>query len=65
VLSFAGQKIAPAGVGARHPAFDVTPARYIAAIVTEEGICRPPYESSLAEAVARAEERRRSGAAQR
>jgi len=60
VLSFAGHATAPAGVGARHPAFDVTPARYIAAIVTEEGICRPPYEISLAQAVARTEERRRS-----
>jgi len=60
VLSFAGHAIAPAGVGARHPGFDVTPARYIGAIVTEEGICRPPYQVSLADAVARAEERRRS-----
>jgi len=59
VLSFAGQAIAPAGVGARHPAFDVTPARYISAIVTEEGICRPPYETSLAEAVRGAQVRRR------
>jgi methylthioribose-1-phosphate isomerase len=58
VLSFGGQATAPAGVGARHPAFDVTPARYIQAIVTEEGICRPPYEQSLAEAVAQAERRR-------
>ena len=39
----------PAGVAARHPAFDVTPARYITAIVTDEGICRPPYAKSLAE----------------
>lgn len=60
VLFFAGHSIAPAGVGARHPAFDVTPARYISAIVTEEGICRAPYEASLAEAVALATERRRS-----
>jgi methylthioribose-1-phosphate isomerase len=58
VLSFGGQATAPAGVGARHPAFDVTPARYIQAIVTEEGICRPPYGESLAEAVAQAERRR-------
>ncbi|HSE64351.1 MAG TPA: S-methyl-5-thioribose-1-phosphate isomerase, partial [Thermoanaerobaculia bacterium] len=62
VLSFAGHPIAPPGVGARHPAFDVTPARYISAIVTEEGICRPPYERSLADAVARATARRGSGA---
>ncbi|MDQ5871050.1 MAG: hypothetical protein M3547_02455, partial [Acidobacteriota bacterium] len=50
------------GVGARHPAFDVTPARYIAAIVTEEGICRPPYGDSLAAAVNRAGEARRARA---
>jgi methylthioribose-1-phosphate isomerase len=60
VLSFAGHPTAPAGVSARHPAFDVTPARYIAAIVTEEGICREPYESSLAQAVGLAAERRRA-----
>jgi methylthioribose-1-phosphate isomerase len=58
VLSFAGHPIAPAGVGARHPAFDVTPARYIAAIVTDEGICRPPYAESLSVAVREANERR-------
>jgi len=33
----------------RNPAFDVTPARYIAAIITEKGIARPPYEKSLSE----------------
>ncbi|MEO8349233.1 MAG: S-methyl-5-thioribose-1-phosphate isomerase, partial [Acidobacteriota bacterium] len=60
VLSFAGHPVAPtAGVGARHPAFDVTPARYITAIVTEEGVCRPPYVESLAAAVARARDTRR------
>jgi methylthioribose-1-phosphate isomerase len=58
VLSFAGHPVAPAGVGARHPAFDVTPARYIAAIVTDEGICRPPYTESLAAAVRAAGDRR-------
>ncbi len=31
----------------RNPAFDVTPATYITAIVTERGVCRPPYEKSL------------------
>jgi methylthioribose-1-phosphate isomerase len=63
VLSFAGHPTAPAGVGARHPAFDVTPARYIAAIVTEEGICRPPFTESLAAAVRRADGHRRARAA--
>jgi methylthioribose-1-phosphate isomerase len=61
VLSFAGHPTAPAGVGARHPAFDVTPARYITAIVTDAGICRPPYEESLAQAARRAEEQRPTG----
>src|SRR5262249_14375896 len=42
VLSLAGQLIAPAGVTARYVAFDVTPARYITAIVTDQGICRTP-----------------------
>jgi methylthioribose-1-phosphate isomerase len=40
---------------ARNPAFDVTPAGLIAAIVTEEGVHRPPYETSLA-ALGRASE---------
>ena len=51
MLSFAGHAIAPAGVSARHVAFDVTPARYVTAIVTDRGVCRPPYERSLREAV--------------
>ena len=33
---------------ARNPAFDVTPAELIAAVVTEEGVHRPPYQESLA-----------------
>lgn len=51
VLSFAGQSIAPPGVGARYVAFDVTPSRFITAIVTERGICAPPYGDSLRRAV--------------
>jgi len=42
-----GSPIAPEGVGVLNPAFDVTPARLVAAIVTERGIARPPYASSL------------------
>jgi methylthioribose-1-phosphate isomerase len=48
---FAGSPIAPAGVSARHVAFDVTPARYVTAIVTEKGVARPPYGASLQKAV--------------
>ena len=48
VVVFANTRIAPEGVRALHPAFDVTPAEYISAIITELGIARPPYERSLA-----------------
>ncbi|HEY3176171.1 MAG TPA: S-methyl-5-thioribose-1-phosphate isomerase [Candidatus Polarisedimenticolia bacterium] len=42
------QRIAPDGVPAANPAFDVTPHRYISAIITEAGVARPPYTESLA-----------------
>ncbi|PCI36478.1 MAG: S-methyl-5-thioribose-1-phosphate isomerase [Elusimicrobia bacterium] len=41
VLNIAGHSIAPRGADARHPAFDVTPARLITAIVTDRGIVKP------------------------
>ena len=47
VVEIAGIRIAPEGVPARHPAFDVTPARFITAIVTERGVHRAPYTASL------------------
>ena len=40
-------RIAPETVEVWNPAFDVTPNRYVAAIITEKGICRPPYLESL------------------
>jgi methylthioribose-1-phosphate isomerase len=51
VTHFAGRQVTPEGVGIENPAFDVTPARYVTAIVTERGIARPPYEKSLRELV--------------
>jgi methylthioribose-1-phosphate isomerase len=48
VTHIAGKAISPAGVGVENPAFDVTPAKYVAAIVTECGIARAPYEQALA-----------------
>ena len=48
VTELHGTRIAPDGVGVLNPAFDVTPARYVTAIVTERGIFRAPYEVSLA-----------------
>ncbi|MGC2802661.1 MAG: S-methyl-5-thioribose-1-phosphate isomerase [Candidatus Acidiferrum sp.] len=47
VTHLQGVRIAPADVHAAHPAFDVTPARYIAAIFTERGVARTPYTESL------------------
>ncbi|HZP00760.1 MAG TPA: S-methyl-5-thioribose-1-phosphate isomerase [Terriglobia bacterium] len=47
VTQLAGVGIAPPGVEARHPAFDVTPHRYITAIITERGVAREPYAESL------------------
>jgi len=42
-----GVPVAPENIGVENPAFDVTPARYVTAIVTEKGIARAPYEESL------------------
>jgi methylthioribose-1-phosphate isomerase len=42
-----GQPVAPAGTTVANPAFDVTPARYVSAIITENGVARAPYEENL------------------
>ena len=47
VTHWAGVPTAPEGIEARHPAFDVTPHRYVTAIITERGIAREPYVQSL------------------
>ena len=47
VTRWAGVATAPEKVAARHPAFDVTPHRYVTAIITERGIARDPYTESL------------------
>jgi methylthioribose-1-phosphate isomerase len=47
VTSIGSVEIAPANVAVRHPAFDVTPARLITAIITDRGVLRPPYEESI------------------
>ena len=48
VTTIAGRRIAPEGVEALHPAFDVTPADYVTAIITERGVIRPPFAEGLA-----------------
>jgi methylthioribose-1-phosphate isomerase len=49
VTHLAGKQITPNGVGISNPAFDVTPAKYISAIITERGVLRAPYLESLKE----------------
>jgi methylthioribose-1-phosphate isomerase len=47
VTHLAGQNLAPEGVEAAHPAFDVTPHALISAIITERGIVEPPFKEKL------------------
>ncbi len=53
VTSVFGTRVAPEGVEAANPAFDVTPAELITAIITEVGVLEAPYTESLAEALRR------------
>jgi methylthioribose-1-phosphate isomerase len=47
VTHLGATRLAPEGAGVWNPAFDVTPARLIAGIITERGIARPPFQESL------------------
>jgi methylthioribose-1-phosphate isomerase len=47
VTHIAGRQMVPDGVAVENPAFDVTPAKYIAGIITEKGIARAPFDNSL------------------
>ncbi|MGH9607385.1 MAG: S-methyl-5-thioribose-1-phosphate isomerase [Terracidiphilus sp.] len=49
VTHHGGKQLTPHGVGICNPAFDVTPAKYVTAIVTERGVLRAPYAGSLKE----------------
>jgi methylthioribose-1-phosphate isomerase len=51
VTSIGGVSLAPAGVKAANPAFDVTPHRYITTIITEKGIVRRPYLRQLSKII--------------
>jgi methylthioribose-1-phosphate isomerase len=48
VMVVNGVRIAPESVAAAYPAFDITPNRLVTAIITEQGVARPPYTESLA-----------------
>jgi methylthioribose-1-phosphate isomerase len=47
VTHMAGKQIAPDNIAVENPAFDVTPHRYIAAIITERGVAKPDFSESL------------------
>jgi methylthioribose-1-phosphate isomerase len=49
VTHHGGKQLTPHGVGICNPAFDVTPAKYVTAIITERGVLRAPYTESLKE----------------
>ncbi len=46
-----GTQVAPSGTQVQNPAFDITPARYVSAIITEKGVARAPYEASLSDLI--------------
>ncbi|MGB6688429.1 MAG: S-methyl-5-thioribose-1-phosphate isomerase [Terracidiphilus sp.] len=49
VTHHGGKQLTPHGVGIANPAFDVTPAKYVTAVITERGLLRAPYNESLRE----------------
>ena len=48
ITHFAGKQVTPNGIKIYNPAFDITPAMLVTAIITERGIAYPPYDESLA-----------------
>jgi methylthioribose-1-phosphate isomerase len=62
VVTCGGVRVAPEGIAVANPAFDVTPARLVTAIVTEQGVVRPPFAPGLARVAARPVERSLAGA---
>jgi len=56
VTHHGGKQMAPDGVLVENPAFDVTPARYVTAIITERGIAKAPYPEAMEELKARSSE---------
>lgn len=47
VTHLAGQRIAPTGVGARNPAFDLTPGRLVRGFVSDRGVLQPPFDAGI------------------
>ncbi len=65
VTHVGSEMIAPVGVPVYNPAFDITPHRYLTGIVTEEGVCLPPFAVSLRQAKEAAEARVQANRARR
>jgi methylthioribose-1-phosphate isomerase len=61
VTHFHGEQVAPEGVAVANPAFDVTPHRYVSAIITDAGVAREPYDTSLKALFARGLRRKTTG----
>ncbi|HZA82044.1 MAG TPA: S-methyl-5-thioribose-1-phosphate isomerase, partial [Actinomycetes bacterium] len=53
VSTLAGARVAPEAAAVWNPAFDVTPAALITAFVTDAGVLRPPFQTSIAAALTR------------
>ena len=47
IYRFGRREIGPSGVHVLNPAFDITPAKYVSAIITEKGIIKPPYKKGI------------------
>lgn len=53
VTHYANTRVAPEGIAVRNPAFDITPARLVSAIITERGVAQGDYQNALAELLAK------------
>jgi methylthioribose-1-phosphate isomerase len=55
IARIGGRQIGPKGVTAQNPVFDITPARFVSAIITEKGVIRPPFQKGIQEALSRSQ----------
>ncbi|SPD76233.1 Methylthioribose-1-phosphate isomerase [uncultured Desulfobacterium sp.] len=52
ICRIGGKMMGPSGVSAINPVFDITPARYVSAIITEQGVIRPPFQKGIKKVLA-------------
>lgn len=53
ITTVGGKVLGPSGVHVFNPAFDITPAEYISAIITDKGVLRPPFQDAIADVFSR------------